>query len=811
MARSWSSERPLSPDTTSPALPLAGLRYPWPPLLLVVLTLLALLAAYSARPLVQIDLGDYYDAAYLENFHAREVDASGSSRVWDWPADSNSFTVPGGLEGDWMATFRAHPDLPGRPSSGVAVNVNDQDVSIPRSSSHEFIAFLPAELTAAAELTLLLHGTPTGAPDPQVGTFAEVELAPARTYRWTRDESRVLLPGLGRGPWQLDLALVTAHPHAQPVDASVLINGALLAHLPDMPEMRRVSLLVPEHMTSGGDMEIALQANTYTDPRPLGIFLSHLAVAPLDSSGAGSWLPPWGVMLSSLVLALALYANLALLTTSQRQQAVSRAAQHWRLWLAALAALAVLAGVAWALAVARYPTSFMLPGLAGLAVWSLVLLLALRPLLRWAFGSQTAVSGGPISFVNALLLIFFVSYWIKAAGMLYPYFIGIDVHWHMERVRWILNGALPTLYGTESPLNESTMPVAEWGENKPVIPYSPYFHMSATVLALLPWPLEFSANMTHALLDSSKILLIALLACGAGLSRRAALLAALLYAVLPINYLLLSWGNMPTTSGLFWAFSLTTFAVIAWSKLGRPGHFVALTTLLLGSLLVYTVAGVFTGVFLFCFTLALWVAAKRSRQSAGVLGGLRPLWLATLAALALALLIYYGQYIPPIINQTIPYFAEAFTEGHEDTGRVTDTWSEYLLRHERLAGSSYRLAIPLLLTFVYLVWAWAGRFWQPAEGNTRQITGPLLLWAAVAGWVGVMLLFFPVAYRVSMVDKHFIAAIPLMMIASAAILDRLWRYGWPVWGATLLFYLYLGASAISLWLTRIVGVQQIYE
>ncbi len=50
----------------------------------------------------------------------------------------------------------------------------------------------------------------------------------------------------------------------------------------------------------------------------------------------------------------------------------------------------------------------------------------------------------------------------------------------MDRVRWILQGQLPTLYGVNSPLNESTMPTAEWGANRPVIPYSPWYHIFAT-------------------------------------------------------------------------------------------------------------------------------------------------------------------------------------------------------------------------------------------------------------------------------------------------------------------------------------------
>jgi hypothetical protein len=789
------------------------LRYPWPPLLLALLTLLALTLAYSVRPAVHVDLGDYYDSAYLRTFHAREVVASGAVQQWNWPIDSNQITLPGGRSGDWIATVRAYEHLPGRPVSGVALRVNGEPVNIPDDYSHEFRAIIPAELAAADQLVLQVYGTPMGTPDPEVGTIAEVELAPARTYRWTRGESSIVLPGLGRGTWQLDMSTIVVHPDGQPVDAQVFVNDTPLVTLPEHSDLRRLSLLVPADVMRSGDMHITLRANVYEDPRPLGIAIAGFGVSP--AGGASTLLPPWKTALYSLVSVLGLYACLVVLAGAPVQQTPHH--RHpLRLWLAALLPLAALLLLAWALANHRFPTSFMLPGLAGLAIWSLLLLLLLRPLLRWAAGDAAqGMVAGRLLFIDALLLIFFIGYWIKAAGMLYPYFIGIDIHWHMERVRWILGGQLPLLYGIDSPLNESTMPVAEWGENRPVIPYSPYFHMFATMFAVLPWSLEFSANMFSALLDCSRVLLIGLLAVWVGLSQRTALLAALLYAVLPVTFLLLSWGNIPTTFGLWWVLGATVFILARWPHLHTRGTFLVLTLLLLAALLFYTVAGAFMGLFLICFTLALWLAAWRSHTAKTVLPGLRPLWLATAAALGASLLIYYGQYIPPIIERTIPYFVEALVgEGHEDTGKVSGTLATYLLDHRRLAY--YGLVIPMLLTAVYLVWAWVDRFrlGLPPAGNisdTSAQPGTVLLWAMVAGWVAVMLIFVPLGYKISMVDKHFLAAIPAMTLASAVVLDRLWRFGWPVWVFTLLWYGYLGVSAAQLWLNRIAIVKQVYE
>lgn len=828
MSRSLPSNHPLSSHPVRRLLALPGMRsivYLWPPLLLALLTLLTLVGVYTVRPTVQVDLGEYYDSAYLRGFHAREIDASGPGQAWDWPADSIAITLPGKRKGDWIATVQAHPNLPDRPMSRVALNINGQPASIPRSSSHQFTAFIPAALAAADQLTLQLRGTPSGTPDPNPATIARVVLEPARTYRWTGAESNIRFPGLGRGNWQLDLDVITAHPNGQPLNAWVLINRERLAMLPEYPELRHISLLVPATMMRSGNMEITLTADTFSDPRPLGMIVAQAAVAPVGSTPVLTILPPRDVALASLAIVLLLYANLAIILggsypsrTSAQTSAAPRFPPH--LWLAFLIPLAVLLLGTWALTMHRFPTSFMLPGLAGLAIWSLILLMILRLLLRGASASSPIpipssvpsrrflFLAAPLPFISTLLLIFFASYWIKAAGMLYPYFIGIDVNWHMDRVRWILDGQLPLLYGTNSPLNESTMPAAEWGQNRPVIPYSPYFHMFATLFALFPWPLEFTSNMVSALVDCSRIPLVALLARRAGLSERAALLAAALLAILPVNFLLHSWGNIPTSFGLWWAFAVTAWIIVAWDRLHTRKNLLVLTICLVAALLFYTVAGLFTGLFLTCFTLALWAAARHGSRDRTLLRGLRPLWLATAAALTMVLLIYYGQYIPVMLERTLPYFTQALTRSREETGRVSDTLTMYLLRHTRLAY--YGLAGPLLLTAIYLVWTWVQRFREPVVTDQASPTqsGPVLLWAAVAGWFAVMLLFVPLGYKVSMVDKHFFVAMPLLVVASAAVLDWLWQRSRAMQFITVLFYLYLALSAISLWITRITVVRQ---
>jgi hypothetical protein len=587
---SGSASKPALAQARRRGEPLVALRLGdlWPYVALALLTIIILVAAYALRPVVRIDMGSDYDAAFLQDFNGREIDADGASETFAWAAGQETLTVPGGRSGVWLATLRVAPGQPDGILSEAAVAVNDIRVDMPRRTIDSVLTSIPPEIGGDDELTFSLVSPLVGGALPPKDIVAEVVLAPARTYRWSTGESRIVLPGLGRGAWVLELSTVVAHPDGQPVDARVLANGRLLANLPDNPASRRVRLLVPPDALQDGTLAIDIQANTYNDPRPLGVFLSNVTVAPAGV-GAGVALPPLAGLGQALLIALGMFDSLSLALGG-------RVAGRSQLW-AAIAVAIILLVSGWVLAFYRFPSSFMLPRLAWLAVWSILLILVTRPITVWLFGLARVPVEPYSGFVRTLLLIFLVGYWLKAVGMLYPYFVAIDVHWHMERARWILDGQLPTLYGVNSPLNESTMPAAEWGSNRPVIPYSPWYHMFATLFAFTPMTMEMTANMFSLLLDASRVILIALIALKAGLSRRAALIAVATYAALPVGFMLHSWGNVPTAFGLWLTLIANTLIIIFWDRLGERGPMVTLSLVLLATFLLYTVTGVFMGCF----------------------------------------------------------------------------------------------------------------------------------------------------------------------------------------------------------------------
>lgn len=747
-----------------------------PPLLVALATVLLVVLAYSARPLVRVDLGDYTDSPFIDGFHAREVDAIAAPQTLEWPVGQKTMTVPGGRDGLWLITLYAADGAPDDALDAryFAVTGNDTYLSIPRRTDRSATAVLPPAMAREPSITLRLAPALRGNEPPATGTIARIEIAPARTYRWSQGDATISLPGLGPGAWLVTLNAVVYHPDSSPLNATLSANGRTLLTLPERNTPQQIAVLVPADLMGSGDLTLHLQSAVFTDPRPLGVLLQDVTVAPV---GPRPWLPPGMGLLYALIIGLGLYACL-----------------WWMLrlpWLALAATLIALAAGAWFLAWARFPSAFMLPRLAALTVWSIVLLLVLERAVAWLFRR----AGVPLSngALRALLLVCFAGYWIKAGGMVYPYFVGIDMGWQINKVRDILyGGAFWQYYGINSPLNESTMPTAEWGANRPVIPYSPWFHIFATSFALVPLPMVLVGHMFSALVDVSKVFLIGLLGRKAGLGERGAVLAALLYAITPATFLLHSWGNIPTTFGMWWTLLSTTFIVVAYRRLARPGPFVALVALLTITFLIYTVMAVFMGVFLVLLILVLLVRPPENER--------RPVWAllgATVAAVVLSMLIYYGQYLVPIWQRTVPYFLGGGPASQGATAVQQESFWTYLanywprMSYFNLRTNAYGMQISLLVGLV-------GMFLVPSRFMRKVF----------ACWLVVAVLFLVAGSRISMVDKHLFYLLPALAIGCGFVAERLWRSGWigriGVWG----IYAMTFAAALLVWINRIATVRQ---
>jgi hypothetical protein len=328
-------------------------------------------------------------------------------------------------------------------------------------------------------------------------------------------------------------------------------------------------------------------------------------------------------------------------------------------------------------------------------------------------------------------------------------------------------------------------------------------------------PMILAVHMFSALIDTSRVFLLALLARKTSCSEREALYAALLIAVTPVTFLLHSWGNIPTTTGLWSTLVSTVFIVAAYRRLDRPWPFVILTLLLTATLLIYTVTAAFMLAFLGVLVLALWLVEsamlrKRRPSEAGAalgdpasespLPNRRPviaLALAGLAALGLATLIYYGQYIPLILERTVPYF---FGTGTPETAGASaparQPFLTYLASYRQLLGYlqrpvAYGLALALPLALLSL-----------AGLRRRRQRALMICWAVVA------VLFTVVGSRVDMVDKHVFFFVPAMALLAGALLSRLWQRGWPARLVVASIYVFTLVAALDLWIYRVISTRQ---
>jgi hypothetical protein len=236
----------------------------------------------------------------------------------------------------------------------------------------------------------------------------------------------------------------------------------------------------------------------------------------------------------------------------------------------------------------------------------------------------------------------------------------------------------------------------------------------------------------------------------------------------------------------------TVLLVLTFGRWRERRIFALLVVALLGTFLFYTVMAVFMSVFL---ALLLTGLALFGPRQAG--GQALVLFGAVATAFALAVAVYYGQYIPSLIERTIPYVSRTVVAGETNPGQTEhEPFWTYIARHSlRLGYMSYPvrygLWLPLLAS---LPGAWLLR--RP-EGTHR------LAMLVIGAWYGVALLFLLVGSRVSMVDKHFFYLAPAAIICTAALLDELWRR-WRWTGAAIaLAYGGTLISALHIWILRL--------
>ena len=414
--------------------------------------------------------------------------------------------------------------------------------------------------------------------DPLVQDFNTAERQPAvaggRAYRWTRGESSIVFPGIGRNAATVTLTMAGG-PNPHP-DVTILANTGEVAQLHLTPDFADYPIAISAPYLTTGNLTLTFRTTPFRAPgdrRELGVLVSRVRIQP----SGGFALPParmalalWGavmlVMLGLLVVGL-------------------------RGWEAAAVALLVVIGFGLLLARDRLfialGTGPWLRVVGGTLLLAVALRFAMPPLMR-----RLGIVGGlwEARWVLAVVVGVFA---VRLGGLYHPAMIVSDLTFHVHRfedvvVRHIWYQEIPALYD----------------KNRPV-PYPPGAYLLFAPFAPIVRNHADLLTVGTQLLDASRILVIGLVVWKATQDRIAASCATLIAGIVPVAFIIFSWGNLTNAVGE-WALTLV-FAILALGadRLRKPWLAVGFVVVILLALLSHIGVAV-TTVALLAAALVLW-------------------------------------------------------------------------------------------------------------------------------------------------------------------------------------------------------------
>ena len=352
---------------------------------------------------------------------------------------------------------------------------------------------------------------------PLVRDFNAPERQPVadggRRFRWTRAASEIVLPGIGKGARTLDLVLSSGgNPNP---DLRLLANGVPVAVVPLTPDFRPYRVAIPAEVMARGSLTLGFEAVPYTprgDRRTLGVVVQSVTVRP---DGGGFALPP--ARITATLWAAAVSVALALLVAG------------FGGWGAALGAAGAAGGMAAFLVENRLFLTVDAGGVARGAILMLAVAAAVRfgapPVCRRLGLATTARD------VRWLALIAGAALALRLAGELHPGITIVDLRFHLNRFADVVDRRTLLL-----PIQS-----AEFGGRTVLYAPTPYLFMIP-----LSWVIRDRALMLilfSLFVDGLRFCVLWYVARRVTRDRRAANLAVATMAVVPVGWIVYSWGT----------------------------------------------------------------------------------------------------------------------------------------------------------------------------------------------------------------------------------------------------------------------------
>lgn len=333
-------------------------------------------------------------------------------------------------------------------------------------------------------------------------------------YRWTEGTSQMRLPHMGRGRLQvLGLQLGPTFPD-HPASTLTLhfperaVASVVSVEISDEP--RRYLLAVPPDALAAEELTVELQSATMVvppDTRTIGLRVEQVTLEAIGTNLV--WITPLHALVQ--VLLLAVVAGLLLRLEQRLWPAFG--------WLVLTAAGLLLVTLLQPLLLLPYASRFLVAGVVLLFLTVGVLPLVERYLI-WS---------APADLLRLFWGIALLACCLRLAGSLYPLFQGFDLGLNVGRFIRTAGGELVV-----------TSRSIEFRNGVTVYPPGGYLLLLPGKLVHLPTALLIQGGL--AIIDGFGALTTALLAYVLGANRRAAILSALVFAIVPIHLTALWFG-----------------------------------------------------------------------------------------------------------------------------------------------------------------------------------------------------------------------------------------------------------------------------
>ncbi len=644
----------------------------------------------------------------------------------------------------------------------------------------------PIALLLALGCLVLLGAYQTGQPfaievggihaAPFVENFHAREIGANGTdYRWTHATSFLIFKGIGGGRTRVvTLNLRTGRPANVTKPVTVLVNGVEIDHLVVGPEWHAFPVTVQGAATAGHGLAIELRTPaeklSESDLRIVGVQVNEVRV---ETTGSSWTTPAWDTLGQALLIVTVLYF------IAFRALGVAIRAEAHRRSLAAASGAIGGAILAWLFIGERPYIAAYTGALLVLLLCALTVLLLPRPLAWTAERFGLAMTDGE---AVALCMILAMGICLKMGGLFYRGTVVSDLGWHSKWERTLLHGDFAALY---YPSELSSGP-SVWGAGI-LIPKSPLYYLFMAPFTFLPLAVETTLKLIAGLLELSVIFLIYAFLKRIGRGTEG-VVAALLYTVTPLSYLILSYGSYPTVFAMFLTVLAFMLVLASWDRLSRPILFGGFVLLFTFSVLAYPVVAVFN--VLVIVTVGCWywrdAASREGRRHALLLP------LGAMIASTLAFVVYYVQYVRVTLQSIHTLTSDtAKNRGYLNGGLLSAP------RHITIwFANNIRVGNMLIMLAIAIVGVIIMRRESVGEDARRT-------WQFLLVWLLILPVFTLVDAYIDMVLKQlFYTMLPVAAFGSITVV-WLWRRGRAGQIFAVLCCTAITAQAWVLWFHRI--------